>query len=57
MRLNNDEKLIFEDHEEKFDNHLYLEYNNEKLILNRRNIVYSGETFTDLESLYNRLKE
>lgn len=57
MRLNGDEKLIFEEIKETFDNHLYLEYNNEKLILNRRNIVYSGETFTDLESLYNRLKE
>ena len=57
MRLNGDEKLIFEEIKETFDNPIYLYYNDHKLILSGNNIVCEGETFTDLGSLYEKLRE
>lgn len=56
MRLNGDEKLIFEEPKENIDNPIYLSYNDGKMTLTKNKIEFEGTSFGNFEELYNYLR-
>lgn len=56
MRLNGDEKLIFEEPKENIDNPIYLSYNDGKMTLTKNKIEFEGASFGNFEELYNYLR-
>lgn len=57
MRLNGDEKLIFEEFETNIDNPIYIHYNSSIITVKGNTAYFMGRTFKDIKSLYDFIRE